>query len=274
MKKTITSSYLEFIILTAISLVYFYVVTLLARTTVLFELSFCILLPILIYFSKIHSGIKIQPRLVELIIIESFFLVIVIASKISIEIENVTWNHIFSYAFLIFFVAQAFFFLVYQYKTKTYLGMFRSFLLFIMVILWFWNSNSSSFIDEQGRFLFWGGDASLPIQIYYCLWVIGVLLVDSVLLPNYRQVIPHFASVAISLWSGEFFHVRLLTACHLFVLDLLFSYTSVSNITEGKSSFCIITDQQQAVYNQYVRKPLDWVTLLACILVFAYSFFT
>ncbi|MEZ4321718.1 MAG: hypothetical protein R3F61_29860 [Myxococcota bacterium] len=40
-----------------------------------------------------------------------------------------------------------------------------------------------------------------------------------------RAVVLHVLSVGISLASGEFFHARLLTASHLFVLDLLFGVT-------------------------------------------------
>ncbi|WP_086932596.1 hypothetical protein [Agarilytica rhodophyticola] len=268
MKKTIISSYLEFIVLAVISLVYFYGIALLARTTLLFEISFCIILPILIYFSKTDDEVKTHRRIIELIIIESFFLLVVIASKASIYFENLALNSVVGYAFLLFFLAQTFFFLLYQYKIKTYFGMLRSILLLVMILFWFAESEKSSLIDEQGRFLFWNGNASLAIQVYYCFWFVGVILVDSVLLPNYRQVVPHSASVVVSLWSGEFFHIRLLTACHLFVLDFLFSYTSTKNITEDRSSFCIITDQQQIIYDVYIRKLLDWITLLVCMLIF------
>jgi hypothetical protein len=266
MKKSISTSYLEFAILFLLTIAYCFGITVLARKTVWFEIIFGVVLPIVVYLSRRGSGVEVRKRIVQLIVIESIFILIVIVSKFSIFYESASMNHSLNYLILAFFVGQTTLFLIDQRRLKSYFGMVRSFFLFTMLVIWFRRSETVSFVDSQGRFLFWSGDAPFLIQVYYCVWVTGVLLADSKIMPNFKQAFPHLASVAVAFCSQEFFHSRLLTACHLFVLDMLFVYTGPNS-----GSFCVITDEQNAVYEKYVRKSVDWITFVGCIAIFLYS---
>ena len=54
----------------------------------------------------------------------------------------------------------------------------------------------------------------------------GVLTTDTEKMPYLRQLWFHVISIAVSLGSGELFHARLLTACHLLLLDLVVPYAT------------------------------------------------
>lgn len=71
-----------------------------------------------------------------------------------------------------------------------------------------------------GQFIMWGMEAGPMMKLNYLFWVSNVLLVDyAKFLPAFIIPVVHFASVAISFYSTEFWHVRLITASHLFILD-------------------------------------------------------
>ena len=72
-------------------------------------------------------------------------------------------------------------------------------------------------LDEQGRFLMWGEDTPLAIKIICKLWIVNVVV------PLPTQAIMQFVSLPVSWASKEFFHVRMLTARHLFVFDGIFA---------------------------------------------------
>jgi len=257
--KTPSRFALEILLLFSLALVYFYGVVILARTTVLFEILFCLAVPAVILFLKRFSSEKTDKRVLQLIAIEVTFMAFAIISKVSQLAGVPSINHLISYGFLTLFVLQFTFFAIYQRKVNSYFGMIRTIMFLILVFPWFYHTDRLGLTDGQGRFLLWGAEAPPHIILYYCVWVIGVPLVDSRTLPNFVNATLHFASVAVALWSQEFFHARLLTAAHLFVMDSLFGFSKL-----GRHTFCTLTETQFQLYNAYVRKALDWVTLLAC----------
>lgn len=55
-------------------------------------------------------------------------------------------------------------------------------------------------------------------------WALNPLLVQSAELPRMGQALVQLASIGVALASGAFLRVRLLTACHAMVLDLMCGY--------------------------------------------------
>ena len=74
--------------------------------------------------------------------------------------------------------------------------------------------------------LIWGAEAPWTVRGFYVFWVMGLQVNDTRTLPLFRQNAAQWVSVFVSLASGAFFHTRLMTACHLFVLDAVFAYSS------------------------------------------------
>ena len=203
----------------------------------------------------------------QLIIIESLFMLFVILSKISIMNNYQKLHLLLGYGFRSLFVLQFLFFMLYQYTVKSYLGLIRTAMFLLLLIPWFSTVGLQGDIDSIGRFYFSGTLAPDYIILYYCFWVIGVPLVDSKTLPNLITASLHFSSVIVALVSLEFFHARLLTASHLFILDYLLSYSSPS----GKV-FGVLNPKQFEQYNNHIKPCIDGLTLCLCGLVFIKSY--
>ena len=74
----------------------------------------------------------------------------------------------------------------------------------------------------------------MALQFYYSIWLINVLLVDSVYIPKLNYAVINFASLAVALTSGEFFHVRLLTACSNNIYRNRRAWSSQYNFLAGR----------------------------------------
>lgn len=262
-----SSTAFEFIIAFSLSVIYFYGITLLARTTLFFELFFCLIIPAMIFYLIKFSNSDTPKRVMQLIVIESLYMLLVIASKISLYWHFDVLNHGISYGFLGLFIIQFSLFVRYQYQVKSYLGLLRTAMFLVLIVLWFYQDAMDSTIDAEGRFLMWGNEAPAGIILYYCCWVIGIPLVDSRTLPNFLNALFHFASVSVAVWSLEFFHVRLLTASHLFILDALFHFSD----KDKTNLFGVVSSTQFEFYQQHLRKKIDYFTLIGCVLIFLYS---
>jgi hypothetical protein len=263
-KDGLSNKLFEFLIAFSLSLIYFYGITLLARTTVLFEIFLCLIIPALVFYINKYSKNGTAARVMQLIIIETLYMLFVILSKISIYFNAAAINHLINSGFFSLFIIQFMFFMLYQFKVKSYFGFLRTFMFLVLVFYWFHDVHLNSIIDAQGRFLMWGTEAPTYIILYYCFWVIGIPLVDSRTLPNFLSALFHFASVSIAVWSQEFFHVRLLTASHLFILDALFHFSDKNK----ENLFCVISTNQFEFYQKHIRKKIDYFILIGCMSIF------
>lgn len=248
-----------------LSACYFYFLTILCRKSLLAEIVICIAFPTAIYIYKKFSR-SISGRVIQLIMIESTFMLCVILSKICILNDNATLNYSIGYVFRGLFVIQFSLFMLYQYKVKSYLGLTRSLMFLILVIPWLGHASFAGASDAEGRYFFSGVQAPSYIILYYCTWVIGVPLVDSKTLPNFITAMLHFSSVFIALLSQEFFHIRLLTASHLFILDYWLSYSTPKNGRIG-----VMAKREFDFYYTRIRPIIDLVTLLVCMMIFIYG---
>lgn len=267
-EKSLKQTVLELLCVFSLSMLYFYLITILSRYSLIFECILCIGLPLMIHTYNQYIGHRIHYRILQLILIESTFMLFVILGKMAIQHNNVSFNLLLGYGFRLLFFIQFVFFMLYQYKVKSYFGLIRTALFLVLLIPWFRHTDLASQMDNTGRFFFAGVQAPDYIITYYCCWVIGVPLVDSRTLPNFLTACLHFASVLVALISQEFFHARLLTASHLFILDYLLSYSE----PEGKQ-IGVINHKQFTAYNTYIRPLIDKLTLTACISLFFYTFF-
>jgi hypothetical protein len=249
------------------SLVYFSLITLLVRHSLRFEVFLCIVFPFSVHIIKKTLNLKINYRVMQLIIIESCFMLFVILGKISITYDYPKINSFIGYGFRSLFIIQFCFFMLYQHKVNSYRGLCRTLMFLVLLIPWFSHASLASNIDADGRFFFSGVLAPDYIILYYCFWVIGVPLVDSKTLPNFLTATLHVSSVVIALLSQEFFHVRLLTASHLFILDYLASYS-----TPHDKQFGVLSHKQFMAYEKIIKPIIDHTTLYACGFIFVYVF--
>lgn len=124
---------------------------------------------------------------------------------------------------LIYFVVQTAGFVIYQWQRGHPLGVLHSLLGGGMMLAW-WAGGDLGAVSEEGRYLILGGPTPWQVIVVYVAWVSNAVLVQSALLPCMSQATATGASLVVSVLSGSFLHVRLLTACNAFVLDLIFGY--------------------------------------------------
>ena len=213
------------------------------------------------FFRKpVHMVMK---RVFQLVIFESFYNVIVIASLISIYIGNTWGNTIASWGFVLFFIIQAGGFFVAQIQRKKPHGVFQSAVLVSCILIWWYGTeDASGIVDGQGRFLMWGEDAPLAVKLIYTIWAINGLLYDTTALPRLTQAIVHLVSIALCWWAAEFFHVRLLTACHLFLLDGIFAY-SISDPLGVR--ICVMPE---AYFERFRKHIQPWISIACSFFIF------
>ncbi len=161
---------------------------------------------------------------VRLLAIESIFLLIVVALKANSTHGLGLGEQAFRMAFAVFFVVQVGGFLVSQVMRKRVECVPAS--LLMGVGLWFWFSGGQGVgLGPEAEVVFWGGNAPLALQAMYGAWLLVILLVDfRNFLPKGTILAVHLASYLLALGSEEFFHVRILTAYNLFVLNSLFLF--------------------------------------------------
>lgn len=118
------------------------------------------------------------------------------------------------------------------------------------------------------------GEAML-LNIYkfmYVFWVSNVFLVEfRQYLPKATMYVAHADTVIISLMSNEFFHARVLTASHLFILSVMISYKSMD---WNGSHFSVIPTLK------ILKDDSHWITTvfpmtmnIGCIVTLLYGLF-
>lgn len=245
------------------SFFYFILLVESAKLSLLFETSLCLLLPLIIHVYNRTKSKTIHQRVIQLLLIESSFMFFSVLGKLFIRHHWQQANQLLGYGFVSLFVLQFSFFMLYQYKVKSTFGFIRTAMFLLLLPHWFYHAPMVGTLGWDGGFLFTGVKAPTYIVAYYCFWVIGIPLVDSKTLPNFLTAALHFASVLVALFSGEFFHARLLTASHLFVLDYLFGYSSPYNKTFG-----MLSEKWFDRYQKKGKPLIDWLTLIACGVIF------
>ena len=245
----------------ALLAVYQSALVLACRRSVWFEVALSVVVPAAVALSGRLRFV--HPRVMQLALIETYFCVVAIATKLCAS-ASVGVRAAIGGLFAAFFVVQALGFVVAQRQRRSPHGVFQSAVLLGLVAHWWLGrASASGVIDADGRLLVFGVEAPLTVRVAYALWVSNVLLVQTRVLPRLEQAIVHGVSVAVALGSGEFFHARLLTACHLFVLDLAWGYTE----REGAPRWLALSPRAMAAFDRWGRSALAWGASVAIALV-------
>lgn len=235
-----------------------------ARLHVLVEIGIALGFPVALALGRFFR--ETNPRILQLLWFESGYNVLVILNKLALGAELPGAATVVGYGFGLFFVVQVYGFVSFELGERRYVGVAQSLVLGGLIAAWFFTAaDHGGRIDAAGRFLMWGEDAPLAVQIGYAVWVINALACDLNDL-HLRLLVLHLASVTVALTSGEFFHARLLTASHLFCLDLAFQYNRMPprQVPEDVG-FLPVPWRRRFV--ERIRDPLAWTTLAGVVAV-------
>lgn len=261
--------------------IYLYGVVQTCRYSVNWEILITLGFPFVIWQSFIRGSKQYEeysPRMEQLIQFETFFNVLVVGNKVCLMYSQLGGLRIlFNYCFVSFFALQTYGFVQAEISRKQWLGVVRSLSLFLNIMLQRYRSSPfyfDSFLDGEGRFLMWGGDAPTMMIVHYFFWVLAVLIVEYVEhLPYSLLHCFHLASVTLAAFSGEFWHVRILTACHLFVMDALMLYKQGRTLTIGSSQFATMPKHLIALNRQYLVPSIQIFSTLGCLGCVFFSYY-
>jgi hypothetical protein len=205
--------------------------------------------------------------MIQLVLIESVFNLIAIIAKLASQQDLPSLNVVCGWAFGAWFLLQLGGFAIEQFRRRKFHGIVQSSIALLMMSWWFFSVSSVvNVVDDGGRLLLWGEQTPVAILIMYSVWACNVLLVDSLSLPLLRQATVQFVSIAVAIASGEFFHVRLLTACHLFVLDLVLGYSSDPAVVSPR--FATLTGSWSRAYESWGQKWIARMTTAGVVAIF------
>jgi len=158
---------------------------------------------------------------VRLMVVESLFNVIALLAKVFLLLGILTDSPLVDNLFAGFFVLQVLGFVASQIRKRKFGIMPATAAMAFGLVMWF-RSGAGVHLTSEGALQFWGGDAPVYLRWMYVFWVLGVLLVEYAgLLPKATIVLTHLASVAVAFNSDEFFHARILTASHFFIINFV-----------------------------------------------------
>jgi hypothetical protein len=235
-------------------LAYLFLLIKLIRFSYLFEIAISLVLPILVL--SLGLAKHLLPRVRQLVVIETYYNSVAILTVVSILNNIERGQEYLPFAFVGFFVIQVAGFLAFQVKNKRLDSALLSLISVSMVMAWFVGESGHGYrsaMDDEGRLLMWGRDAPLAVKLVYTFWIIRPLFVDTQLLPKLTQAVVHVASVGLCWWSGEFFHVRLFTACHLLLLDGVLGYSALAFLGRG---FCSIPERHVDYYFEKIQPKI------------------
>lgn len=222
LKKSIYSTITTILFFIA-SLIYLYFILEISRFHYGFEILIAVAFPLLGYrfYQKADNWADIK----RLIILETGFNIICIAAKVFNDVE-IDYGIALSWAFAIFFIFQTGGFLISEVKKKKYKCLPSSIAMGIGLSYWFLSSfGEKTIVTLNGEVQFWGSNAPIYLQIMYTFWVSNVFLVEfRQYLPKTTMYVAHAATMVIALFSNEFFHARVLTASHLFVISAMIPF--------------------------------------------------
>lgn len=247
-----------------VAALYQWALMLVCRTGVVAEVVICVVFPAA---CALTGRLRhLDARVAQLVFIETYFCVAAIASKLTVSASAAVRATVGA-LFVGFFVMQCAGFIVAQRRRRSPHGVFQTLALVTLIAHWWWRRpDASAVVDASGRLLVFGVEAPLTVRLAYVLWVSNVLFVQTRTLPRLHQALVHVVSVALAFGSGEFFHGRLLTACHLFVLDLLFNYSE--GLPDERTSLALSPTMMRA-HERYGRRALSWSASVAIALVAA-----
>lgn len=203
-----------------LSLLYCFFIQYSVQKSVYSEIFISLLFPLLLipFFNKNYLTSDIK----RLLILETLFNLICITLK-----QNTFFKielFIFDIAFAIFFLFQSGGFLLSLLSKKAYYNLVPTIALTIGLFVYYLNGTTTALSSNQEVLIF-GYNAPVTLQLIYGCWLVGVLLIDNkFLLPKVTVLVVHVASYIVALHSNEFFHARIVTACHLFILNAVFVY--------------------------------------------------
>lgn len=253
-------------------------------TTLLFGIALLYLFG-MVHAARLHVGVEIaialgfpllfaasgffkdtDARILQLLWFESGYNALVILNKLALLYALPAAASAVGYAFAVFFLVQTLGFVRFELDERRPLGIVQSLTLAGLIGLWFFTSaDPAGRIDADGRFLMWGEDAPLALQLAYVIWVTNALIGDLNDV-NFRLIVLHGASVTVALASGEFFHARLLTAAHLFCLDLAFQYNRMPP-RQLPEDIGFLPVPWRRWFIEKGRDPLAAVTLLGMLIL-------
>jgi len=229
-----------------------------ARVHILFEVGVAVALPLALAWGGCFK--VTNPRIVQLVWFESTYNLLAIVNQLALMAEAPDVARVLGYGFGGFFALQVYGFIAFEIGDRRYLGAVASACLGGLIFWWLATAAApEGAIDAAGRFLMWGEEAPLAIRVAYAVWVVNALACDLNDL-HLRLILIHAASVAVALGSGEFFHARLLTASHLFVLDLAFQFTRMPSPTLPED-FAHLPLRWRRWYFARLREPLTWLSV-------------
>lgn len=193
----------------------------LARVSVWHELSISII--ILIISLPLFKKTDNFKEITRLIVLETSFNILCLITKFS-PIDSPIWSRALDYGFCLFFFLQITGFIVTNVQKKAWSSIPISLALSIAIILWRFNASGVQ-ITDNNEIQFWGGNAPKYLQLIYLLWLLNILIVEHrSLLPKITVALVHIASFIVAYNSEEFFHARILTASHLFIINCVLIY--------------------------------------------------
>lgn len=244
-----------------VAAVYFVGIIGAARISIGFEAVIAMVVPAICLFGGYFE--HADPRIKQLMWFESGYNLIALGNKLALVGGAGAVAGWIGWLFVGFFVFQVLGFLAFEFQEKRYLGMVPSAILGIVIFWWFSQAGDvGGVIDAQGRFLMWGTEAPVAVRAIYAVWLFNAAIGDmNDVYP--RAVVVHVVSVAVALASGEFFHARLLTASHLFVLDLAFGVTRMPSPVLPET-FVTLPVATRRWFFDTVRPPIIVVVTLGC----------
>jgi len=203
---------------------------------------------------------------VRLMVVESLFNVIALLAKVFLLLGIATDSPLMDNLFAGFFVLQVLGFVASQIRKRKFSIMPATAAMGAGLTMWFL-SGSGVRLTADGALQFWGGDAPIYLRWMYIFWVLGVLLVEyGSLLPKATILLTHLASVAVAFNSGEFFHARILTASHFFIINSVFLFEKKGFGGETFASMPWLSSlTSKSDDDRWKSALVSWVVNIACV---------
>lgn len=262
--KPLVTAFVVFVV----AVFYLLGIVLAVRNNLAAEVFVAFLFPAICMAAKLDTKYS-HPRIRELFFIESLYNLMVVLSKLAIQVHFSALHIVAQWGFLVFMLIQLGGFLRQVTLKRSVHGMIQTILGIITLLIWWWGiEDRTALVDDSGRFYMWGEETALSFRMIYSFWSLNLILADSMYLPKLIQVMVQLASLSLAWWSREWFHVRMLTASHLFFLDGLFGHYGID---VGGKDFCIIPEKYQEVYDRRVKGTIRYTCTAAIVCIFVWN---
>lgn len=171
---------------------------------------------------------------------------------------------------VVFFVLQSVGFVLVQLKKQAYLSMFISMVLAATIAYWVYTGEQTLLLGE-GKILLFGEVVPWQLKVIYGFWLIQLLLVEyRSVLPKLTLAICHIASFMIAMGAEDFFHARIVTACHLLFLSLCFDF---KRLDWGGRDFAVSNRLSGFIQLPIISKTLSGLILGVVVITYLGIFF-